>query len=160
MALDEHLSEQVAQQVDLTIWPRFTPDSLDHQGVGHLAARQPDSNVLMDPHPGAGVGGTAPTVPGIEPVIVGEEQYEVHCTGSCIFGHLAEQPCGQAARTAAGLHADVDNPERTENVLPGTDDPELYPHLADDVAAHDGNKAKVRRELVIVPVWISSEARL
>jgi len=67
---DPPTSEQMAQQVDITLGPGLLPECLDHHGTRICLPGQPQRDVVVDLHPGAAVHDPRPPVPGAQPVIV------------------------------------------------------------------------------------------
>ena len=108
-------SEQVAQQVYLTAWPGTLPDLFHHQGTGILRGRQSQRGVIVDLQPGTGVRGARPPIPGVEPVIICEQDDEIHPAGTGIISHLRQQPASQAARPPGPPDTQVNNAERTQD---------------------------------------------
>src|SRR6266699_5947702 len=70
------MSEQVAQQVHLADGPGLLPDPFHHQGASVLCGSQPQRGVIVDPYPGTGVRSARPSAPGVETVVICEEDHK------------------------------------------------------------------------------------
>src|SRR6266705_2860397 len=90
------VSEQMAQQVDVALRPGLLPDRLHHHGTGIFLPGDPQRGVIVDPHPGAAVRDPGPPVPGIQPVVVSEQDDKGHPAGTRELSHLRQQPGRQA----------------------------------------------------------------
>jgi hypothetical protein len=154
-------SEQVAQQVDLTVWPDVLPERLDHHRAGICVPGQPERDVLVDSHPGAAVPDADPPVPGVQPVIVSEQDDKGHLARPRECGDLGEQPARQAPGPVAFPDAQVDDPERPHDSVTHPDNPELHAQLARNApAAGHREIPEMRGQLEIAPAGIPGKTLL
>ena len=154
-------SEQMAQQVDITLGPRLLPECLDHHGTRICLPGQSQGDVVVDPHPGAAVRDPRPPVPGIQPVIVSKQDDKGHPAGTGQLGHFGEQRARQAPGPLAFRDAQVDDPERPQHGAAHPDDPELHTHLGrNSPAAGHRDIPEMGRQLEVAPARIPRKARL
>jgi hypothetical protein len=95
------VSEQMAEQVDIAVRPGMLPGGLHHHGTGIFLLGESQCGVIVDSHPGAAVRDPSLPVPGVDPVIVSEQDDKGHPARGGVPSHLRQQPARQAARTLA-----------------------------------------------------------
>src|ERR1700689_456260 len=151
----------MTEQVDIVRWPGLVPDGFHHHDTRVHPAGQSQCGVIVDLHPGAAVTHVCPAVPGVEPVVVGEQDDEGHGAGAREFGHLSQQHAGQPARPLAPADAQVDDSESPHDEVARPDDPEFHPQLGGhpSVAAR-GDITEMRWQLEVAAARIRGKACL
>jgi hypothetical protein len=97
---------------------------------------------------------------GVKPVIICEEDDEVHPAGTGQLSNLRQQPASQATRPLGSPDAQVNNAERPQDIAADPDYPQFHAYLARQFAARHRQITEMGRELEVGPAGIPGKAHL